>query len=787
MTRTHARGRNVEGCVAGAALLALALAGCSGSGKGLDDNGRPIGEGGSGELIPEFQSIQDHVFTPICTQCHAGAAAPEGMSLEQGRAYASLVGVASHEVPGLLRVNPGDPDNSYLMHKILGTQESGDRMPRGLPPLPAATIEVIRQWIADGAPPPTGKPPEVESSPYSVTALTANGGSAAHVIDTGLVNPWGVAFAPGGGAALIARQGSATARPVDGTGTAAADVIAVPGAPTAVIANTTSDFTMTLGDSHGPAKFILALDDGRLAAYAPEIVARDAPVVFDGSASGAAYTGLAIIERDGASLLLAADFHNGRIDVFDAAFTKLASTGFVDPTLPSGYAPFGLQVVGGMVAVAYAAQPTAGGRFRAGAGLGLIDLFDVDGNIAKHLIAAGGASLNAPWAMTIAPSGSGNFAGSLLIGNAGDGRIHAFDTADGHLVGTMDDTAGQPLAIPGLWGLAYGNGAPSQPATTLFFTAGPNGEADGVFGRIDPGTTPPDSFTPVVTLSVPAGDLSATVTLSATASDDVAVVDVKFLADGVELGTDTSPPYSFDWDTTTATNGVHRLDALARDAAGNTGHAVEIETTVANETEDTTPPSVTLHAPAGDLSGTVTLTADATDDVGVVQVRFFADGDAIGTDNTAPFSIDWLTDIANGAHTLTARASDAAGNTADSGPVTVTVANATLTQVYEQVFGPICSACHDGSDPTGLPGSMNLSLKRSAFNQIVGVTSEEDPSHKRIQPGDADASYMIRKVQGGPDIQGERMPYGCPLDQPCLDQATIDLMRQWVNAGARNN
>ena len=134
-------------------LALLALAGCGGNGKGLDENGRPIGED-DGPLVAEFQSIQDHVFTPICTQCHAGASAPEGMSLEEGRAFDAIVGVPSNEAPAFMRVAPGDPDNSYLVHKISGTQAVGERMPLGLPPLSDATIAVIRQWIAEGAAPP---------------------------------------------------------------------------------------------------------------------------------------------------------------------------------------------------------------------------------------------------------------------------------------------------------------------------------------------------------------------------------------------------------------------------------------------------------------------------------------------------------------------------------------------------------------------------------------------------------------------------------------------------------
>ncbi len=136
-------------------VAAAVLAGCGpGSGEGLDANGRPIAPGGSGSgtLTADFQSIQDHVFTPICTVCHSGAAAPQGLRLDAVNSYGLLVGVQSAEVPALVRVAPGDPDNSYLIQKLEGRASVGARMPFGGPYLDAATIGVIRQWIANGAP-----------------------------------------------------------------------------------------------------------------------------------------------------------------------------------------------------------------------------------------------------------------------------------------------------------------------------------------------------------------------------------------------------------------------------------------------------------------------------------------------------------------------------------------------------------------------------------------------------------------------------------------------------------
>lgn len=133
-------------------VASVALSGCAGSGEGLDSNGRPFGsDDPQGPLTADFDSIQAHVFTPICTACHIGATAPQGLRLDAANSYNLLVSVPSTEVPGILRVKPGDPDNSYMLQKLKGTAAVGAQMPFGGPPLPDETIAVIRQWILDGA------------------------------------------------------------------------------------------------------------------------------------------------------------------------------------------------------------------------------------------------------------------------------------------------------------------------------------------------------------------------------------------------------------------------------------------------------------------------------------------------------------------------------------------------------------------------------------------------------------------------------------------------------------
>lgn len=136
----------------------LLITGCgAGSGEGLDDNGQP--DPGPSPVTDDFQEIQDTIFTPICTACHVGAAAPRGLRLDAGNSYALLVNVASVEVPALMRVNPGNPDMSYLVQKIAGTAAVGGRMPLGGPPLPQDRIDLVRQWIAAGAPGPQSAAP----------------------------------------------------------------------------------------------------------------------------------------------------------------------------------------------------------------------------------------------------------------------------------------------------------------------------------------------------------------------------------------------------------------------------------------------------------------------------------------------------------------------------------------------------------------------------------------------------------------------------------------------------
>jgi hypothetical protein len=202
---------------------------------------------------------------------------------------------------------------------------------------------------------------------------------------------------------------------------------------------------------------------------------------------------------------------------------------------------------------------------------------------------------------------------------------------------------------------------------------------------------------------------------------------------------------------------------------------------------DTTAPVVTLTSPGADVSGTVTLQADATDEIGVVEVRFLADGALIASDASAPYAVDWdTTAVANGDVVLTAEAEDAAGNIGTSDEITVAVNNGeavSFAAIQSDVFGPLCSGCHTGPTGGALPGGMNLTSAANSYAALVDVPSIQVPAMDRVEPGDPDNSYLIRKLEGGPGITGTRMPQGGPF----LSQAEIDEIRSWIAAGAPDN
>ena len=335
--------------------------------------------------------------------------------------------------------------------------------------------------------------------------------------DSNLKNPWGVAFFPGG-PIWINDNATGLATVYDGTGAVGSIVATIPPPPTGSIATPTGIVANPNplndpllfpipGHPSDPAQFIFATEDGTIAAWNFALDPANAVIAVDHSqfptaGNGAVYKGLALGNNANGVFLYATNFRSTQIDVFDANFAPVALGGaqisgrFADAKLPGGptcdptkpkaacYAPFGIANIRGNLFVTYAEQDATKQNDVPGKGHGYVDVFDTGGNLIKRFATKG--ALNSPWGIAAAPFNFGSAGGTILIGNLGDGRINSFSSTTGAKKGAlMNSTGKKPVMIDGLWGLTFGGFQSSDPGT-LYFTAGPNNEADGLFGALAP-------------------------------------------------------------------------------------------------------------------------------------------------------------------------------------------------------------------------------------------------------------------------------------------------------------
>ena len=317
-----------------------------------------------------------------------------------------------------------------------------------------------------------------QQSGYSQTNLVADtSGIAAHT-DSQLSNPWGIALLPGQ-PFWIANNNGGTSTLYDAAGNKNSLVVQIPtasvnpcsvGCPTGIVAS-------SFGADFGGAQFMFDTEDGILVSWSQGVVGVK---VVDNSAAGAVYKGLALLSNASGNFLLAANFRSGKVDVFDRAFQPASLAGsFTDPNLPAGFAPHGIHIINNQVFVAYAMQDGPKHDPIIGAGNGVVDIFDSNGNFVKRF--ASGGALNAPWGVAMSPANFGQFSNAILVGNFGDGTINAFDSS-GNMMGQLMDTSGHALVNPGLWELLFGQ--TSSDAQTLYFTAGGADQTHGLFATL---------------------------------------------------------------------------------------------------------------------------------------------------------------------------------------------------------------------------------------------------------------------------------------------------------------
>lgn len=312
--------------------------------------------------------------------------------------------------------------------------------------------------------------------------------------DPNMVNPIGLQLSPGGNFWVANNAtGTVTVYQADGTPVPLDEPLVVtlpvppsattPAAVTGVSYNSGFGLVIGSGEQRATARYLFVTEQGTLLGFNPELDEATAQIVVDSSASGAVYRGLSVVPFRLGSYVYVTNFGAGTVDVFDPSFapaTDLAAAAFEDPELPPGYAPFGIQRIDNVMYVSYAERDAEGRGPVLGPGKGYVNAFALDG---RHLarVASEGA-LDAPWGMTRAPWYFPYYGGALLVGNVGDGRIHAFDLKHGTQLGGLNDLLEQPLVIDGVWDLVFGYSPDDYPA--LYFTAGPNGGQSGSFGRL---------------------------------------------------------------------------------------------------------------------------------------------------------------------------------------------------------------------------------------------------------------------------------------------------------------
>ncbi|HZY59390.1 MAG TPA: TIGR03118 family protein [Candidatus Binataceae bacterium] len=315
------------------------------------------------------------------------------------------------------------------------------------------------------------------SNRYKETKLLSNVPGLAAFTDANLKNPWGMAFAPGGPFWISDNNsGFSTVCEANGQFDFAVKVPLPPGskakfaAPTGIVYNQTPDFAS--------AFFIFSSEDGTIATWSGGLVMLAANL----SSAGAIYKGLAMGSNASGNFLYATDFHNAKVQVFDKSFHPVTLKGsFKDPAIPAGFAPFGIKNIKNQLFVSYAMQDALKVNDQPGPGNGFVDIFDTNGNLVRPLLAHG--ALNSPWGVVIAPANFGAFSNDLLVGNLGDGIIHAYNPTTKALLGELEDESGKPLVIDGLWDLVFGDGL-NAPTNTLFFSAGIMMQNDGLFGSL---------------------------------------------------------------------------------------------------------------------------------------------------------------------------------------------------------------------------------------------------------------------------------------------------------------
>ena len=624
---------------------------------------------------------------------------------------------------------------------------------------------------------------------YRQTNLAASAPNAGNNLTPGLLNPWGIGFLPGQ-AFFLADNNGGRVSALDGSGVGVRPgAFLVPNAagtgfehPTGIVADQNSSF----GSASVIKPFLVVTEEGSIFSWGPNAQG-DFPAAATAvrRTADAVYTGAAILNSaQTAPALAVADFHGGFIERFLPGFSRVALPGsFTDPTLPAGFAPFGIQVIGNQMFVTYAVQDAAKRDPIFGAGNGVVSIFDMDGNFVKHFATAG--MLNAPWGIAKANSNFGPFSNDILISNVGDGRINAFDPSTGQFVGTLADGNGTAIAETGLHALAF-RGDGFGDANTLYFTSQVNNSNDGLFGALTSGLV----STLRISASTVGVDGKVTVTADVTAgpgnagspSGLVSFFDGATLLKIVSLANGTAT-----LDTFLAGTGVHPITGQY---SGDRVFLPRNEETDVQVVGIAT--SLTLVAPADATPGsTIVLTVAIRSAGGVPtgQVNFLDGKNNLGVANlndggAAVLRVDTL---ALGTHSLTASyAGDDKFAASSSAAVTVNVSSPDFAFAATPATASVIAGNSTQFVLTVTPSGGFSSKVTFSCAAVTGITCSFNPA--TVTPGRGAANTTLNVATSATvSRNGLVMPrdFGPWIFLFAVALAGVVVLRAWNQPSAR--
>jgi uncharacterized protein (TIGR03118 family) len=631
----------------------------------------------------------------------------------------------------------------------------------------------------------TGK---AQTRAYRQINLTGSATRLADNVIPRLLNPWGMTFLPGNPFFIAnTNSGHVLAQPPAGSSVGLPDFIVgspdntAPGTPTGIVADVDSYF----GSGGVVQPFILATEDGGVFYWGPDTngdFPAAATLALDHSSSGAVYTGLAILTPDCCSPFLGVvNFHDADVETYTTTFSPLGAPGnFLDPDLPAGYAPFGLQVIGGQIFITYAVQDTARHAPVMGTGNGLVDVFDLEGNFVKRFVTGG--ELNAPWGVTKASANFGPFSNDILIGNAGDGIINAFDFVTGEFKGKIRNGNDNVLANPGLHALVFRNdGVGDQ--DTLYFTAGPGNGDSGLFGAISVG------LVSTVQLSVPDTPTNTSATFSASVTPGPGnsgspTGTVDFVDGSAPVGTAPVVDGEASLTATLTRVGSHVIEARY------SGDGTFLPGSGLAEVHVTGPATTTtLEAPAdAPVNSPVTLRATTSSASGIPtgSIDFIDRNDVLGTApvNAAGVATLTISTLAPGVHTLVAGYSgDPNFESSVSDAVTITIRAgdfqlATTPPGATVTAGQSATFTVTVTPSGGFADSVNFSCQTPG-----GISCAFEPTAVNTASGAANTVLTVKtsSVAAAPP----HLPYLNGMGQLSIPLILIGMMLLWQNLKTR--